>query len=763
MNWRHFSPRARQADAEQERGARLTSRTLPQPTTMSAIRKISVSTGIFWVEIADAGLRLLCGCPTDAIKHLVKKGFIASVERDGREFETGPNAILLSDLTIQSGRVSNYAEFPVLQMLYMQGMIVPDHPNNRGRLPMLIGSRRQVDAQMAYIFRGNYGLESEEELLEAGASAVLARELMRMKRAFAFGRIRPSEELLQPVYVEGGPRDIGGGVTVSRSGLNLFRIAYKDEHVDVDLTLAPGENYECSYRLESHLLRRDYFSVVHSGDGDGWDINRPAMSSIVLFQGRVYLIDAGPNIQASLDALGIGVNEIEGVFQTHCHDDHFAGLTQLMCSDRRIPYFAVPMVRATVAKKLAAMLGGTELEFRDFFEVRDLQLDEWNEIDGLEVRPILSPHPVETTCFQFRVFWEKGYRTYSHLADIASFEVLQEMLSADDAPEGISAERLATTRRDYAAPANVKKIDIGGGLIHGSAGDFHGDTSDRLVLAHTHRLLTEQERAIGSGAPFGTVDVLIEGATDQLRRNAFDYLRQYFPTVQMHWIRHLMNNEIVTINPEALLIKEGQAASDAFLILSGSAEMLGAKTGARYVLFGGSMLGEMSALLGTSAEEAYRAISFVQALRVPRDIYRDFVIRNSLYRGIVQSRQESDFLRSSSLFAEGVSGLTLNRLVQASELRTFEADSECEPPDATLLLIHSGSALLEKPDGSAELLASGSHVGLGPMGGTAHRGSKIRFRERTKTYALPLELAGSLPVVRWKLIETYRRRYLDVY
>ena len=107
---------------------------------MSAIRKISVSTGIFWVEIADAGLRLLCGCPTDAIKHLVKKGFIASVERDGREFETGPNAILLSDLTIQSGRVSNYAEFPVLQMLYMQGMIVPDHPNNRGTLPMLIGS-----------------------------------------------------------------------------------------------------------------------------------------------------------------------------------------------------------------------------------------------------------------------------------------------------------------------------------------------------------------------------------------------------------------------------------------------------------------------------------------------------------------------------------------------------------------------------------------------------------------------------------------------
>ena len=730
---------------------------------MAAIRKIAVSTGIFWVEIAEADMRILCGCPVDTVKHLVKKGFIASAERDGIEFETGPNAILLSDLAIQRGRVCNYAEFPVLQMLYMQGLIVPEHPNNRGTLPMLIGSRRQVDAQMAYIFRGNYGLQSTEELLESGVSAPLAHELMRMKRAFAFGRIRPTEELLQPVYLENAPKDIGGGVTVARTGLNLFRIAYKAEHVDVDLTLAPGETYECSYRLESHLLRRDYFSVVHSGDGDGWDIHRPAMSSIVLFQGRVYLIDAGPNIQSSLDSLGIGVNEIEGVFQTHCHDDHFAGLTELMCCDRRIQYFAVPMVRETVAKKLAAMLGGTELEFGDFFEVRDLQLDEWNEVDGLEVKPILSPHPVETTCFRFRVFWENGYRTYAHLADIASFEVLQGMLSAEDAAEGISAERLAKTRGDYAEPANLKKIDIGGGLIHGAAGDFHGDASDRLVLAHTHRLLTEQERAIGSGAPFGTTDVLIEGATDQLRRNAFDYLREYFPTVQMHWIRHLMNNQIVTFNPESLLIKEGQAASDAFLILSGSAEMLSGRANGGFVLFGGSMLGEMSALLGTSAAEAYRAISFVQALRVPRDIYRDFVVRNSLYRGIVQSRQESDFLRSSPLFAEGVSGFTLNRLVQASQIQTFDAGSDCEPQESLLLLIHSGSALLEKPDGSAELLATGSHVGLGPVGGTAHQGARIRFREPTKMYTLPLELAGSLPVVRWKLIETYRRRYLDVY
>ena len=51
-------------------------------------------------------------------------------------------------------------------------------------------------------------------------------------------------------------------------------------------------------------------------------------------------------------------------------------------------------------------------------------------------------------------------------------------------------------------------------MIHGVAADFGDDTSDKLILAHTARRLTEDERAIGSGAPFGTIDVLIEGTPD---------------------------------------------------------------------------------------------------------------------------------------------------------------------------------------------------------------------------------------------------------
>ena len=46
--------------------------------------------------------------------------------------------------------------------------------------------------------------------------------------------------------------------------------------------------------------------------------------------------------------------KIEGIFHTHAHDDHFAGFTTLMRADHRIKYFATPLVRASVAKKLSA-------------------------------------------------------------------------------------------------------------------------------------------------------------------------------------------------------------------------------------------------------------------------------------------------------------------------------------------------------------------------------------------------------------------------
>lgn len=720
---------------------------------------IEVLPGVAWVEVPEADLRVLCGAPADVVKHLMKRGLIRSVERNGVRTETGPTAILLSDLSSQGGELCNLCEFPVLQMLYRQGMILPGHPNNTGRKPLLIGRRDQLRAQMDYIHRGNYGLTSAEEIVATGTPPEVAAEWMRVKLRFAFGAIRRPEDLIDQRELEEGAVDLAPGVTLRRVGVNVFEFRHGDEAATVDLNLPVGASYEAPYRLGYRNLRREYFSVVHSGDGDGWDVNRPTMGSILMFQGRIYLIDAGPNLGSVLEALGIGVHEIDGIFQTHCHDDHFAGLTTLVRSDHRVRYFATPAVRATVARKLSALMGIAEADFADLFDVRDLEWDVWNDIDGLEVLPLFSPHPVETSIFQFRTLWETGTVTYAHYADIVSMRVLIQMVSDDPGEPGITAALAEKVRQGYQEAATLKKVDIGGGLIHGEAQDFAADPSDRLILAHTARALTWAEKEIGSGAPFGTVDVLIPARQDITVARARDYLRSAFPQVPDCDLNILLNHPPVTINPDSLLVREGQACDIVNLVLTGTVEVLNADVAKGATLGAGALIGQLAALTGVPAGETVRAVSFVTSLCVPAVLYRAFVARNGLREQIERAAEVRGLLNRTWMFGENLSAVVENRIVLASREFAVAAGEEVRTDgEDALFIVRHGLVQMRLDDhsvedvGPAEVFA-GSRVMVGAAPPFHHVAT-----EDSVLLAVPGELVRAIPVVRWKLLEMAGRR-----
>ena len=199
---------------------------------------------------------------------------IQTIEKKGQTYESGPNVILLSDSTIQSGQFSNLGEFPVLQMLYKQGMIIPNHINNKGLKPLLIGTKKQVQAQLSYIYRGNYGLTSIEEIMATGVDKTTAEEMMKIKLHFAFGAIKTSKDFLDSKIIEDEKVEIRNKVFIKRDKFNEYIIEYQDEKVSVSLNLKPGENYSPSYHLGFYTVRREYFSIIHSGEGDGWDIHR---------------------------------------------------------------------------------------------------------------------------------------------------------------------------------------------------------------------------------------------------------------------------------------------------------------------------------------------------------------------------------------------------------------------------------------------------------------------------------------------------------
>lgn len=721
---------------------------------MRQIKMVEVTPGMSWIEIPEVDLRVLCGCPSDSVKHLMKRGLIASSVRDGVKFELGPNAILFSDVMLQNGEFSNMAEFPVLQMLYRQGMILPGHPNNNGQKPILMGARDQVEAQMEYIYRGNYGLISKEEMMETGASEAEADELMAMKLRFAFGAIRPSEDLLDTRVVEGeAVTEIVEGVTVRRIDTNQFEFSYKDETVVVDLNLPEGEGYAVPYPLDFHNIKRGYFSVLHSGQGDGWDPSRPSMSSILMFQGKVYLIDVGPNVHKNLEALGISLNEIHGLFHTHSHDDHFGGLATLARSGHRIEYYATPLVRASVTKKLCALLSVEESFFEKCFSVNDLVDDEWNNVDGLEVRPIFSPHPVETTIMRFRSLWEDGYHTYAHYADIAAFSVVDGMLEEEGKP-GLKAETIEKVKQDYLEPANTKKIDIGGGMIHGDIEDFANDESDRIILSHSAVPYTDRQKEIGSGAPFGAVDHLIPVYQNYAWRFAIEYLQSYFPSASDYYMRILLNNKVELFNPESIILKEGVVNNEIFLTLTGNVEMLSADNGVNCILYAGTFIGEHSGLHKRSSSYTYRTTNFVQALRIPSSLFTVFVKQNELYDEIERIETRRALLNRMPLFSEAISYALKNRIAHAMESITLSAGESASYGDDALYIVAEGRVEVD-----GQTLEACDHFG-DERAILEHECAveAVKALADSKLYRVPGPLLREIPILLWKVMEGVVKR-----
>jgi hemerythrin len=726
------------------------------------IKKVKLAPGLFYLEVPGAGLNILCGSPMDSVKHLQQRGLIRTTVKNGVEWETGPNAILLSDLPMQNGQFWNLSEFPVLHMLYKQGMALPGHPGNNGTRPLLLGSREQLEAQGRYIFRGTYGLASPEELTDAGLLPEEVAWMWRLKRRFHYDNIKDTSELLDLVPVPEDWTPVRPGLDVRRAGLNRYEFRGEKDTETVDLNLKDEDRLLPSYNLGFHKIDREYFSVIHTGEGNGWDKDRPCMSSIITFQGKIYLIDAGPNILATLTSLGISVNEIEGIFHTHAHDDHFSGLISLIRSDRKLKYFAARPVRESVKKKMCALLGREEEMFDRIFEIRDLTAGVWNDIHGLEVKPVWSPHPVETTILYFRTVWEDGFRSYAHLADIVSDRVLKSFITTKSDKPGITKTLYSKVIEDYHEPADIKKIDAGGGLVHGDAIDFQDDPSGKIILSHTTGEISDTEKETGSTATFGMQEVLIDSARDYYLDQGRDFLASYFPDARRWSVELLLNCPLAETQPGTILVRKGEVNRHVFLIVSGFAEYIRTEQNINNVLTAGSLIGEVSGLLQKPVRGTIRTGCYCRILTIPVDIFREFASRNGLDEPIIKIHGVRSFLQNTRLFGSMLSYQTRDRICRSLTTRTVKSGEVITPGKTkSLFMIHTGRGALAVDGKKVAPLGPGDPFciedALSLLKNKSTRFSAV-FSSAAELYVLPASCLTDIPVIQISLLELYENR-----
>jgi hemerythrin len=105
-----------------------------------------------------------------------------------------------------------------------------------------------------------------------------------MKLRFAFDKIRSAEELLHFRVVDREVITLAEGLRLRRTGSNQYLFIHEGQTLSVDMNQGGRSGYRPPYHLDHHRAEREYFSVIHTGEGDGWDPDHPCMSSIVTFQ-----------------------------------------------------------------------------------------------------------------------------------------------------------------------------------------------------------------------------------------------------------------------------------------------------------------------------------------------------------------------------------------------------------------------------------------------------------------------------------------------
>ncbi len=270
--------------------------------------------------------------------------------------------------------------------------------------------------------------------------------------------------------------------------------------------------------------------------------------------------------------------------------------------------------------------------------------------------------------------------------------------------------------------------------------------------------MTEEQKRIGSGASFGTIDVLVPSHRDFIWRSAFAFLHNYFSLVPPNHIHALMNGPIRTFNPETILIREDSDHDAIFLLLTGQVEMTSRMESFQRNLSAGALMGEQSGLWQAPAAATYRAVSFVQALEIPVDLYIAFVRQHDLFLEIEKLMTGRRFLQKTWLCSEVMSNSTLNGIAKRMTEMTLAQGDELNGQFRQIGIIRSGRLVRRFGGADQEFIGPGAFFGEETAIFNVPASSTLTAVEPTEILVIPPELLKAIPNVRWKLFESVERQ-----
>ncbi len=308
-------------------------------------------------------------------------------------------------------------------------------------------------------------------------------------------------------------------------------------------------------------------------------------------------------------------------------------------------------------------------------------------------------------------------------------------------------------------PADLKKIDIGGGMIHGHAEDFRDDLSRKIILSHKEKELDDSEKEIGSSASFGMQDVLIPSEADYNTIYTRHYLKSLLPEISESDRNILQNGKITSYNVGTILIKKGESVDTLYLIINGLVEMINTVETRNSILSSGSLIGPIYAIENSNALQTYRTASYVEILEIPKEIFLFIIKRNQIEDKVKRLSINRSFLRKSRILGFTSSCHMINKIAEQMKIIQLKKGSRLSDYKKTgIILLKTGRISLYKKKHFVEDVKVGRALSFESLFDNVKSVFTERVEENSEIYLIPFELLQDIPIIHWKFLRVYNHR-----
>ncbi len=479
----------------------------------------------------------------------------------------------------------------------------------RRRMTLITVTKAQASRLRALLVETISGPEEEGEWPDEW----LRRECKAVAFYPPLGRAPTVDDMVDIVTLEEGGGNLGptqisyNGDSFSfiEDGQEIARIPTAITSIAQPLTVA----------LPRPLLRQT-ITLQFIGGSDGFDPTGITTCFLAYIGNRQpILFDAAAYINVRLAHLGLSPRQLELIVISHLHEDHIAGLPELilMGSQRAQLVTAQPIYRSLL-RVLGAMLDIAPEEAATLFDFFPLDPGQPIELRGHRFEAIYAVHSIPTIAVRADGVGYSGDMRYD-----------EEWLDHLRAAGYVSAARLGELRA-FAEGVDVLVHDMGGGTIHSSPTiqllKMLSAKSRRLVLAHTSRNdLPVAEELIGrvEVAGSGHVVGLGEIIPDDEQRQQFETLTicpifARLPASERSQLAAACT--VMTFPAGRVIAREGEPSDGfAYVIHRGIVEIVVGAEPVRW-LGRGNSLGERGALIGEPRTSTMIAHSEVQLLTI---------------------------------------------------------------------------------------------------------------------------------------------------